>query len=357
MFAEHASQGRNYTNFDWTTIIFDTCAGRDSRIYPCLIDATQADIKLCDLLSKTQPFKLDIPEMLNEPNGYTGFLTKTSVYWPMSINDEGIILRSSYDMNVIDSILIGNELDTVNGKYFHISVDQRAQIPTFYIGSKSSIDNRIHRIRLKEQKVTTNDLFANVKIERRCQWCYFTTDGPDIIYVAMDSSNSIERYENNGGKTLSISLPAPSGMIIRNHDLWIVNGSQLIILAPRRLANGTVTYRIINQIGLASLYSLPITNPLILSGYSSFMAFHLDVDNYGRVYITGALLDLQSANDRKSPGENPQLYILSNGEQKTRLAVCAGPWGMFGVSVYHSKLKLHMLTSMDNFFFNLYSSH
>jgi hypothetical protein len=356
LFAEHVSQGRNYTDFDWTTIILDTCAGRDSRIYPCLIDATQANRKLCDLFSQIQPIKLDIPEMLTEPNGYTGWLTKSSVYWPITINDEGAILRASYDMKIIDPLLVGYELERINGKYDHIYINQRTETPVFYVSSKSSTSNKIHQIRLPEQKVTTNDFLTNLKVGQRCRWCYSAIDGSNYIYISMDNSNSIERYETNGQKVISIYIQSPSGIILRNHDLWIVNSSQLIILSPRLLPDQTLTYLIKNQIDLSSLYNSPITNPLIYSDYSTFMPFHLDVDNYGRVYITGALLDLRSGNNRQSPGNNPQLYILTDGELRIPSVICAGPWGMFGVNVYHSKLKLRLLTSMNDFFFNLYSS-
>ncbi|CAF3353524.1 unnamed protein product [Rotaria sp. Silwood1] len=356
LFAEHGSQGRNYTDFDWTTIILDTCAGRDSRIYPCLIDATQAHRKLCDLFTEIQPIKLDPQKTVNETNGYTGWLTKLSAYWPMTINGEGVILRASYDMKIVDPVLIGYELETINGKYFHINLDQHTQTSIAYIITKSSIDNKIYRIRLTEQNITTNDVLNNFILEQHCQWCYFATDGPNIIFVTIDTGNSIEQYENNGQKINSIYLPAPSGIIIRNHNIWIVNNSQLIILDRYLLFDQAFTYRIKNQIDLSSFCNLPITNPLIFSDHSTFMPFHLDVDNYGRVYITGALLDILSGNSRYSPGNNPQLYILTDGEQLIPTTICAGPWGMFGVNVYHSKLKLRMLTSTNGFIFNLYSS-
>ena len=157
-------------------------------------------------------------------------------------------------------------------------------------------------------------------------------------------------------KFISIYLPSPSGIIIRNHNIWVVNNSQLIILVPRLLFNKKVTYLIKNQIDLASFYNLPITDPLFFSDYSTFRPFHLNVDNYGRVYVIGALLNLWSENDRYSPDNNPQLYILTDGEEEIPSIVCAGPWGMFGVNVYHSKLKLRMLTSTNDFYFNLYSS-
>jgi hypothetical protein len=353
LFAEHVSQGRNHTNLDWTTIVLDTCAGRDPRIYPCLIDATQANKKLCDLFSQIQPVKLDSPDVLREPNGYTGWLTKTHVYWPMLINGESTILRATYDMKIMDPLLIGYELERVNGGYFHINIHQRTQIPILYISSKSSIGNKIQRIRLSEEKITTKDFLHDLKTGHRCRWCYLTTDGPNITYVSMDSSDSIEGYDNNGQKTISIYLPKPSGIIIRNHNLWIVNDTQLIILVPRLLFDETLTYLIENQIDLSSL---PITNSLIFSDYSTFLPFHLDVDNYGRVYIIGALVNLWTSNNRDSPGNNPQLYILTNAEEEITSTICAGPWGMFGVNVYHSKLKLRMLTSTNEFSFNLYSS-
>jgi len=294
--------------------------------------------------------------MLSEPNGYTGWLTKSSVYWPVTINNQGAILRTSYDMKNMDQLLVGYELQRINDKYFHININQRAETPVFYIISKSSTGNKIDQIRLTEEKVTTQDLLNNIKVGQRCRWCYFAVDGSNFIYVSMDNSDSIERYENNGEKIISIYLPSPSGMIIRNHDLWIVNSSQLIILSPRQLSDQTLTYLIENQIDLSLLSDLPITNPLIFSDYSTFMPFHLDVDNYGRVYITGALLDLLSGDNRHSPGNNLQLYILADGELRMPSVICAGPWGMFGVNVYHSKLKLHMLTSTNDFVFNLYSS-
>jgi hypothetical protein len=355
LFAEHASQGLNYTDFDWTTIVLDTCAGRDSRIYPCLIDATQADKNLCDLFKQIQPIKLDLADIETEPNGYTGFLTKSSVYWPITVNEEGIILRSSYDIKNVHPLLVGDELEKINGKYFHINIDQRTQTPVFHVSSKSSNDNKIHRIRLTNEKVTTEDFLTSVQIEQRCRWCYFAIDGPNITYVSMDNSNSIERHEYNGQKISSIYLPSPSGIIIRNHNLWVVNDSQLIILSPRLLIDQTLTYLIDHQIDLDLFYKLLITNPSTFSDYSTFMPFHLDVDNYGRIYVIGALVDLWSGNNRYSPGDNPQLYILTDGEQRIPSAFCAGPWGMFGVNVYHSKLKLRMLTSTKEFTFNLYT--
>ncbi|CAF1001170.1 unnamed protein product [Rotaria sordida] len=356
LFAEHVSQGRNYTNFDWTTIVLDTCAGRDPRIYPCLIDATQAHRKLCDLFWEIQPIKLDPQKIFYEPNGYTGWLTKSSVYWPMTINGEGIILRASYDIKIVDPVLIEYELETINEKYFHINIDEHTQIPIAYVVTKSLIDNKIYRIHLKEQKITANNFLNNFLLEQRCQWCYFATDGSNNIFVSMDNSDSIEQYDNNGKKMNSIYLSSPTGIIIRNYNIWIVNNSQLIILDRHLLLDQTYTYRIKNQFDLTSFYNLPITNPLIFSHILTFVPFHLDVDNYGRIYVTGALLDILSDNNRYSPGNNPQLYILTDSEQEIPSSICAGPWGMFGVNVYHSKLKLRMLTSTNDFIFHLYSS-
>jgi hypothetical protein len=266
----------------------------------------------------------------------------------MIINGESVILRATYDTKIMDPLLIGNELE----RYFHINIHQRTEIPILYVSSKSSIGNRIHRIRLSDEKITREHFLNTLKIRQRCQWCYFAKDGPNITYVSMDNSNSIERYENNDQKFISIYLPSPSGIIIRNQNIWVVNNSQLIILVPRLLFNKKVTYLIFNQIDLASFYNLPITVPLFFSDYSTFRPFHLDVDNYGRVYVIGALLNFGYENDRN----NPQLYILTNGEQEIPSIVCAGPWGMFGVNVYHSKLKLRMLTSANDFYFYLYSS-
>jgi hypothetical protein len=304
-----------------------------------------------------QPVKLDVPELLIEPNGYTGWLTKSSIYWPMTINGQGAIFRASYDMNTIEPFLFGYEREEIDGNYFHINIDQCTETPVVYINSKSSIDHRIHRLSLTKQKVTTQDFLMDFKVGKRCRWCYFAIDGcSNHVYMSMDNGNSIERYENNGEKVVPIHSPSPSGIIIRNHDLWIVNSSHLIILSPRQLFDETLTYLIKNQIDLSVLYNLAVPNPFILSDYSTFMPFHLDVDNYGRLYITGALLNLWSDNDRYSPGDNSQLYIVTNGEEEVPSVVCAGPWGMFGVNVYHSKLKLRMLTSTNDFVFNLYSS-
>ena len=326
----------------------DTCAGRDPRIYPCLIDATQADRKLCDLFYQSQPIKLNPPDVVSEPSGYTGWLTKSSIYWPMNIDDEGVVFRASYDLRKIEPLVLGYELEQISGKYLHINIDQRSQIPLFYLSSKSPTSHRIHQIQLADQKITPIDFLSNLKIGQRCRWCYFAIDSSGYIYVSMDQTNTIERYDINGQKIISIHVPTSSGLIIRNDDLWIVNNSQLIILSPRLLSDQTLTYLIENQIDLSSLANLPITNP--------FMPFHLAVDNYGRVYIVGALLDLWSGNDRNVPGNNPQLFILADDEQGVPSIVCAGPWGMFGVNVYHSKLNLRMLTSMNDFFFHLYSN-
>ena len=257
------------------------------------------------------------------------------------------MFRASYDLKTIDPLILGYELERIDGKYLHINIDQRSQIPVLYLSSKSSTSHSIHQIRLTDQKMTSIDFLSNVRIRQRCRWCYFAIDSSGYIYVSMDNINTIERYDINGQRITSINIPTPSGIIIRNNDLWIVNNSQLIILSPRLLPDQTLTYLIENQIDLSSLVNLPMTSP--------FMPFHLAVDNYGRVYIVGALLDLWSGNDRNLPGNNPQLYILADDEQGVSSTVCAGPWGMFGVNVYHSKLRLRMLTSMNDFFFHLYS--
>jgi hypothetical protein len=73
-----------------------------------------------------------------------------------------------------------------------------------------------------------------------------------------------------------------------HHNLWIVNNSELIILSPRILSDQSLTYLI-------------------------------DVDNYGRIYTTDDELGIPSV--------------------------------MFGVNIYYSKLKLHMLTSTNDFLF------
>ena len=112
------------------------------------------------------------------------------------INGESVILRSTYDTKIMDPFLIGYELE----RYFHINIHQRTQIPILYVSSKSSLGNRIHRIRLSEEKITRQDFLNNLKIEQRCRWCYFANDGPNITYVSMDNSDSIERYENNDQK-------------------------------------------------------------------------------------------------------------------------------------------------------------
>lgn len=259
-------------------------------------------------------------------------------------------------MKIINPLIIGYELENINGKYLHIIINQRIQTPVVYIKSKSSAGYRIYQIRLTDEKVSSQDFLSNFKVGQRCRWCYFATDGISYMYISMDNSNSLECYEMNGRKLISIYIPSPSGIIIRNHDLWIVNSSQLIILSPTLLSDQTLTYIIQNQIDLSLLFNSPFTNPMIFSDHSTFMPFHLDVDNYGRIYISGALLDFSSRNNRHSPGNNQQVYILSEDQLGIPSAICAGPWGMFGINVYHSKLNLRMLTSSYNYVFNLYST-
>lgn len=355
LFAEHVSQGRNSTNIDWTTIILDTCAGRDPRIYPCLIDATQADRKLCDLFSEIQPIKLIPPHLITEPDGYTGGLTKSLIYWPMSINGEGGVLRASDDMTIINPLLFGYEWTMIDGKYSHLYIDQRSETALFYFISRSSIDLKIHQMRLTKGKVTEQDFLFHRLLRKSCQRCYFAIDSTHAIYISMDNTDTIERHEINGETITSIFVQSPAGMIVRNHDLWLVNNSHLIILSPRLLFDQSLTYLIGHQIDLSILPNVLHRNPMLLSASSStFLPFHLDVDNYGRMYVTGALFNLWS--DPPSTADDPQLYILTDIEGRIPTVSCAGSWGMYGVHVYHSKLKLRMLTSMDDFSFHFYSN-
>ena len=353
LFAEHVSQGRNTTDSDWSIIILDTCAGRDPRIYPCLIDATQADRTLCDLLAEIQPMKLVPPDIISEPNGYTGGLTKSSIYWPITINNEGAVLRSSDDLTNIEPLLVGHEWAMIDGKYSHIYIDQRSDPAVLYIISKFLIDSNVHQMRLTNERITEQDFLSSMPIRKPCRRCYFAIDNSNAIYISMDHSNTVERYEINAQRMTSIFVPSPAGMIIRNDDLWLVNHSHLIILSPRLLPDQSLTYLIVNQIDLSSL-SNPMKFPH--SSTSTFLPFHLDVDNYGRVYTTGALFDFWSGNNRPSSGDHPQLYILTGIDERVPSRICSGPWGMFGVHVYHSKMKLRMLTSMNDLFFHFYSN-
>ena len=358
LFAEHVSQGQNTTDIDWTTIILDTCAGRDSRIYPCLIDATQADRKLCDLFSEMQPIKLVPPHLITEPAGYTGGLTKSFMYWPMSINGEGGVLRASDDMTIINPLLFGYEWAMIDGKYSHLYIDQRSETALFYFISRSSIDLKLHQMRLTKGKVSEQDFLFHRLLRKSCQRCYFAIDSAHAIYISMDNSDTIDRHEINGEKITSIFVHSPAGMIVRNHDLWLVNNSHLIILSPRSLFDHSLTYLISNQIDLSLLPGILHRDPTVPSAsYSStFLPFHLDVDNYGRMYVTGALFNLWSGLDRQSPADDSQLYILIDVEEGIPSVSCAGSWGMFGVHVYHSKLKIRMLTSMNDFSFHFYSN-
>lgn len=254
-------------------------------------------------------------------------------------------------MKISEPILIGYEFERINGKYFHININQGVQPPIFYINSISSNDYRIHQIRLTDEKITLKDFILNFKINQRCSRCYFATDDSNYIYISMDKSNSLERYENNGQKIISIHIPSPAGLIIRNNDIWIVNNSQLIILSPRLLYDQTLTYLIENQIELSLLSKSSRDFQNLL-----FMPFHLDVDNYGRIYIVGALVENLSQNNRQSTGHRQQLYILVDDQLGRPSVSCAEPWGMFGINVYHSKLKLRMLTTSNNYAFNFYSN-
>lgn len=358
LFAEHVSQGRNRTDTDWATISLDTCAGRDPRIYPCLIDATQANRKLCDLLSEIQPIKLIPPHLIAEPDGYTGGLTKSLIYWPMNINGEGGVLRASDDMSIINPLLFGYEWPMIGGKYSQVSIDQRSGTSLFYFISRSATDLQLHQMRLNKNKVTEDDFLFHRLLRKSCQRCYFAIDGSRAIYISMDQSNTIERHEINDDKMTSIFVQSPAGMIVRNHDLWLVNNSHLIILSPRSLLDQNLMYLISNQIDLSLLPTILHKNPLLLSAASTltFLPFHLDVDNYGRIYITGALFNLWSDHDHQLSADDSQLYIFTDIDDGIPSVSCAGAWGMYGVNVYHSKLKLRMLTSLNDFSFHFYSN-
>ena len=304
-----------------------------------------------------QPLSLEVGQAPSDQSACTGWLTKSSVYWPVNIGGESTVSYASYDMATVNQMHVDTDSDASDPRYFHVNVDQRGQIPIVHIGSKSTAGNRIHRMHVTHAKEHTQvSLPGPLRVGEHCQWCYFATDGSNVTYVSMDNKNFIERHETDGQKSVSIHLPSPAGMIVRHHNLWIVNSSHFVILAPRRSFDRPLTYVVANQIDLASIYRSTVSNPFVVPDEVTFHPYHLDVDNYGRVYITGALLDPSIGQHRYAPGGNQQLFILTDGQQATPSILCAGAWGMFGVNVFHSKLKVRMLTATDRFTFNLYAS-